>query len=90
MTDRPDSSRRRALAQIGAAGSLATLAPWAAAQAKPITIGVIYVGPPRASCSRLVHAAVYQALLRKSYATPMLPVTAPKTPGRGPPAGCAA
>src|SRR5450432_4182662 len=48
MTDRPDSSRRRALAQLSA-GSLATLAPWALhpalAQAKPITIGVIYVGP---------------------------------------------
>ena len=28
MTDRPDSSRRRALAQLSA-GSLATLAPWA-------------------------------------------------------------
>ena len=48
MTDRPDSSRRRALAQL-CAGSLATLAPWAlrpaSAQAKPLTIGVIYVGP---------------------------------------------
>ena len=45
MTDRPDSSRRRALAQLSA-GSLATLAPWAcAAQAKPLTVGVIYVGP---------------------------------------------
>ena len=48
MTDRHDLSRRRALAQLSA-GSLATLAPWALspalAQAKPITIGVIYVGP---------------------------------------------
>ena len=45
MTDRHDSSRRRALAQLSA-GSLATLAPWALAQAQaPITVGVIYVGP---------------------------------------------
>src|SRR5439155_800163 len=48
MTDRHDSSRRRALAQLSA-GSLATLAPWALqsalAQAKPLTVGVIYVGP---------------------------------------------
>ena len=48
MTDRLDSSRRRALAQLSA-GSLATLAPWAMqaalAQAKPLTVGVIYVGP---------------------------------------------
>ena len=48
MTDRHDSSRRRALAQLSA-GSLATLAPWAMqtalAQAKPLTVGVIYVGP---------------------------------------------
>lgn len=44
MTDRPDSSRRRALAQLSA-GSLATLAPWAFGQAKPLTVGVIYVGP---------------------------------------------
>ena len=44
MTDRHDSSRRRALAQLSA-GSLATLAPWALAQATPMTIGVIYVGP---------------------------------------------
>src|SRR5436190_23953553 len=48
MTDRHDSSRRRALAQLSA-GSLATLAPWAIqaalAQAKPLTVGVIYVGP---------------------------------------------
>ncbi len=38
-----DSSRRRALAQISAA-SLAGLAPWAWAQ-KPLTVGMIYVGP---------------------------------------------
>jgi simple sugar transport system substrate-binding protein len=48
MTDRLDSSRRRALAQI-TAGSLAAAAPWASrlafAQAKPLTVGVIYVGP---------------------------------------------
>ena len=44
MTDRPDSSRRRALAQLSA-GSMAALAPWAWAQAKPLTVGVIYVGP---------------------------------------------
>src|SRR5436189_134979 len=48
MTDRHDSSRRRALAQLSA-GSLATLAPWAMnaalAQAKPLTVGIIYVGP---------------------------------------------
>ena len=48
MTDRHDSSRRRALAQLSAA-SLATLSPWALqaalAQAKPLTVGVIYVGP---------------------------------------------
>ena len=44
MTDRTDTGRRRALAQISA-GSLATLAPWALAQAKPLTVGVIYVGP---------------------------------------------
>ncbi len=48
MTDRHASSRRRALAQLST-GSLATLAPWAMhtslAQARPITIGVIYVGP---------------------------------------------
>ena len=48
MTDRHDSSRRRALAQLSA-GSLATLAPWAlqpaSAQARPLTVGVIYVGP---------------------------------------------
>ena len=35
--------RRRALAQLSAA-SLAAMAPWAHAQ-KPITVGVIYVGP---------------------------------------------
>ena len=43
-----DTSRRRALAQLSA-GSLATLAPWAStlalAQNKPLTVGVIYVGP---------------------------------------------
>jgi len=39
----PDLSRRRALAQLSAA-SLVTLAPWALAQ-KPMTVGVIYVGP---------------------------------------------
>src|SRR5690349_19225913 len=48
MTDRHDSSRRRALAQLSA-GTLSTLAPWALqsalAQAKPLTVGVIYVGP---------------------------------------------
>ena len=44
MTDRHDSSRRRALAQLSS-GSLATLAPWALAQAKTRTVGVIYVGP---------------------------------------------
>ena len=48
MTDRLDPSRRRALAQLSAA-SLTGLAPWALqsafAQAKPITVGVIYVGP---------------------------------------------
>jgi len=48
MTDRLDSSRRRALAQI-TAGSLAAAAPWASrlahAQAKRLTVGVIYVGP---------------------------------------------
>jgi len=48
MTDRLDSSRRRALAQI-TAGSLAAAAPWASrlafAQGKPLTVGVIYVGP---------------------------------------------
>ena len=48
MTDRHDSSRRRALAQLSA-GTLSTLAPWAMqaalAQAKPLTVGVIYVGP---------------------------------------------
>jgi len=38
-----DISRRRALAQLSAA-SLATLSPWAMAQA-PITVGFIYVGP---------------------------------------------
>lgn len=48
MTDTLDLSRRRALAQLSV-GSLTTLAPWAMsssfAQAKPLTIGVIYVGP---------------------------------------------
>src|SRR5664279_1340581 len=44
MTGRHDPSRRRALAQLSA-GSLATLAPWALAQAKTLTVGVIYVGP---------------------------------------------
>ena len=48
MTQPHDSSRRRALAQI-TAGSLATVAPWALtganAQAKTLTVGVIYVGP---------------------------------------------
>ena len=48
MTDRLDPSRRRALAQI-TAGSLASVAPWATrlafAQGKPLTVGVIYVGP---------------------------------------------
>ena len=48
MTDTLDLSRRRALAQLSV-GSLTTLAPWALtaalAQAKPLTIGVIYVGP---------------------------------------------
>ena len=39
----PNASRRRALAQLSAA-SLATLSPWALAQ-KPLTVGVIYVGP---------------------------------------------
>jgi len=39
----PDFSRRRALAQLSAA-SLVTLAPRALAQ-KPMTVGVIYVGP---------------------------------------------
>jgi simple sugar transport system substrate-binding protein len=38
-----DLSRRRALAQLSAA-SLAGIAPWALAQ-KPMTVGVIYVGP---------------------------------------------
>jgi simple sugar transport system substrate-binding protein len=38
-----DLSRRRALAQLSAA-SLAGFAPWALAQ-KPLTVGVIYVGP---------------------------------------------
>ncbi len=40
---RTDLSRRHALAQLSAA-SLAGLSPWALAQ-KPLTIGVIYVGP---------------------------------------------
>jgi simple sugar transport system substrate-binding protein len=40
---RTDLSRRHALAQLSAA-SLATLSPWALAQ-KPLTVGVIYVGP---------------------------------------------
>ncbi len=44
----PDASRRRALARLSA-GSLAVAAPWVAspalAQAKPLTVGVIYVGP---------------------------------------------
>ncbi len=40
---RLDPSRRRALAQLSAA-SLVTLSPWALAQ-KPLTVGVIYVGP---------------------------------------------
>ena len=46
MTDRLDSSRRRALAQLSA-GSLATLAPWALRRRRPSRspIGVIYVGP---------------------------------------------
>ena len=48
MTDKLDSSRRRALAQLSV-GSLTTLAPWAMstsfAQAKPLTVGIIYVGP---------------------------------------------
>ena len=48
MIAKPDANRRRALAQLSA-GSLAALAPWALspafAQAKPLTIGVIYVGP---------------------------------------------
>jgi simple sugar transport system substrate-binding protein len=48
MTDTLDLDRRRALARL-AAGSLTTLAPWAAttawAQGKPLTVGVIYVGP---------------------------------------------
>src|SRR5205809_335449 len=48
MTAPHHSSRRRALAQLSA-GSLATLAPWAIhpalAQAKSLTVGVIYVGP---------------------------------------------
>ena len=48
MTDTLDPSRRRALAQLSV-GSLTTLAPWALstsfAQAKPLTVGVIYVGP---------------------------------------------
>ena len=38
-----DLTRRRALAQLSAA-SLAGIAPWALAQ-KPLTVGVIYVGP---------------------------------------------
>ena len=38
-----DATRRRALAQLSAA-SLAALSPWAWAQ-KPLTVGVIYVGP---------------------------------------------
>ena len=38
-----DLTRRRALAQLSAA-SLAGFAPWALAQ-KPLTVGVIYVGP---------------------------------------------
>jgi basic membrane protein A and related proteins len=37
-------TRRRALAQLSAAASLAGFAPWALAQ-KPITLGFIYVGP---------------------------------------------
>jgi len=48
MTEPLDTSRRRALAQLSV-GSLTTLAPWALstsfAQAKPLTVGVIYVGP---------------------------------------------
>jgi basic membrane protein A len=48
MTDTLDPSRRRVLAQLSV-GSLTTLAPWALstsfAQAKPLTVGVIYVGP---------------------------------------------
>ena len=46
--DPHDSSRRRAMAQLSA-GSLAAIAPWALkpalAQATPLTVGVIYVGP---------------------------------------------
>jgi len=48
MTDPLDISRRRALAELSV-GSLTTLAPWALssafAQAKPLTVGIIYVGP---------------------------------------------
>ena len=47
MTNPLDASRRRTLGQLSAL-SLATLSPWAlrAAHAqKPITVGVIYVGP---------------------------------------------
>ena len=38
-----DHARRRALAQLSAA-SMSGMAPWAWAQ-KPLTVGVIYVGP---------------------------------------------
>ena len=48
MTEPIDASRRRTLAQLSA-GSIAALAPWAVtsaqAQAKTLTVGVIYVGP---------------------------------------------
>ena len=48
MTDTLDLRRRRALARLSA-GSLAAVAPWmlreAHAQAAPLTVGVIYVGP---------------------------------------------
>jgi len=47
MTNPIDASRRRTLAQLSAV-SLATLSPFALRQAaaqKPLTIGVIYVGP---------------------------------------------
>ena len=47
MTNPLDASRRRTLAQLSAL-SLASISPWAvrnAAAQKPITVGVIYVGP---------------------------------------------
>ncbi len=44
MSDSFDTARRRALARLSA-GSLAALSPWALAQARPLTVGVIYVGP---------------------------------------------